>query len=237
MSTGHSGVPGDTVHQPSARSPLRDRDHAARLLARRLAPLHGQCPLVLGLPGGGVHMGRVISRALDGELDVVLARALGAPHNPDLPIGAIDEGGRIHLNMAARHLCGDDRHVRHEASRQLGGLRAVRRLYRAIRERADPSGRAVVVVDDGLGGPEMLLAALSAVRGLGPRWLVAALGVATERTRQQAMHFADQVECLHQAENGIPPHEFFSECSSVSDADAAESLAGHAMYTRSLPFP
>ncbi len=234
MGTGHSGSRDDAVH---LRSPLRDRDHAARLLARRLTALHGQCPLVLGLPGGGVHMGRVISRVLDGELDVVLARTLGAPHNPDLPIGAIDEGGRIHLNVAARHLCGDDRHVRHEASRQLGVMSAVRPLYRAIRERADPSGRAVVVVDDGLGCPELLLASLAAVRGLGPRWLVAALGVASERTRQHAMQVADQIECLHQAECGIEPHEFFGECSTVSDADAAESLAGYAMYTRPLPFP
>lgn len=225
MNTRPTEAQDSPAHGPSSLPPLRDRDHAARLLARRLAGLHGRCPLVLGLPGAGVHMGRHIADALDGELDVVLARTLAAPDNPGFQIGALDEAGRVYLNVTARHFCSDDRHVRYEASRQRGGLEAVRHLYRAVREQADPAGRIVIVVDDGLGCAQTMLAALAAVRGLGPAWLVAAVGVATGRTCERFMRVADQVECLERVRRDLDVQAVFSDCPRISDADAAAVLA------------
>lgn len=70
---------------------FRDREEAARLLAERLAGYKGQRPLVLAVPRGAVPMGRIIADALDGDLDVVLVRKLGAPGYPELALGAVDE--------------------------------------------------------------------------------------------------------------------------------------------------
>ena len=44
---------------------FRNRAHAARLLAERLAGYRGQHPLVLAIPRGAVPMGHIIAEALD----------------------------------------------------------------------------------------------------------------------------------------------------------------------------
>ena len=58
---------------------FRDRLDAGEQLAEALAVYREAHPLVLAIPRGGVPLGRVIADALNGDLDVVLVRKLGAP--------------------------------------------------------------------------------------------------------------------------------------------------------------
>ena len=67
-----------------------DRAHAAALLAEALSAWRGHRPLVLAIPRGAVEIGQVVAKALQGELDVVLVRKLGAPFSPEYAVGAID---------------------------------------------------------------------------------------------------------------------------------------------------
>ena len=76
---------------------FKNRDEAAKLLAEKLQAYRGRCPLILAIPRGAVLMGKIIADALDGELDVVLVRKLGAPGNPEYAIGSMDEEGYIYL--------------------------------------------------------------------------------------------------------------------------------------------
>ena len=77
---------------------FENREHAARLLARRLSGYYkNKKPLVLGIPRGAIPMAKIIADSLGGELDVVLVRKLGHPSQPELAIGAIDESGNVFL--------------------------------------------------------------------------------------------------------------------------------------------
>src|SRR5436190_12497631 len=84
--------------------PFEDREDAGRRLAGRLAPYRDERPLVFALPRGGVPVAYEIARALDAPLDVFIARKLGAPHQPELGIGAIAPGGVIVLDREAIRL-------------------------------------------------------------------------------------------------------------------------------------
>ncbi len=77
--------------------PFRNRSEAADKLAARLAEYKGQNPLILAIPRGAVPMARRIAEALQGEVDVVLVRKLGAPYNPEFAIGAMDESGWAYI--------------------------------------------------------------------------------------------------------------------------------------------
>ena len=77
-------------------SMFRDRIEAGDVLAKALARYRGRETLVLGIPRGGVVVAAEIARQLEAELDVVVARKLGAPGQPELAIGAVTaEGGRV----------------------------------------------------------------------------------------------------------------------------------------------
>src|SRR5262245_35942953 len=75
-----------------------NREDAALQLAARLRERPLRHPLVLAIPRGGVVLGAVLARELDADLDVLLARKLRAPDNPELALGAVSETGKVYLN-------------------------------------------------------------------------------------------------------------------------------------------
>ena len=83
---------------PHDKRIFRDRREAGRLLAERLAGYRDQNLIVLALPRGGVVVGYEVARALGAPLDVVVARKLGAPWQPELAVGAIAPRGVRVLN-------------------------------------------------------------------------------------------------------------------------------------------
>ncbi len=87
---------------------FRDREDAARQLAAKLGHLRGLNPLVLAIPRGAVPMGKILAQALDGELDVVLVRKLGAPGQPELAVGSVDESGWTYVAPHAASLGADE---------------------------------------------------------------------------------------------------------------------------------
>src|SRR5262249_34533797 len=71
---------------------FRHREDAGLRLAQKLKHRKFRDPVVLAIPCGGVVIGAILARELDAELDVVLARKLRAPGQPELSVGAIAEG-------------------------------------------------------------------------------------------------------------------------------------------------
>lgn len=116
-----------------------DRLDAARQLAQALAGYRGRRPLVLAIPRGAVPMGRALAEALDGELDVVLVRKLGAPHSPEFAVGAIDETGWAYVAPHAAQAGADEAYLAQEKAAQLATLRRRRALYTPARTPVDPS--------------------------------------------------------------------------------------------------
>src|SRR5438067_13886715 len=74
-----------------------DREDAGRKLARALGELPRDA-LILGIPRGGVIVARTTADELHRPLDVLVVRKLGAPHNPELAIGAIGPNGAVTLD-------------------------------------------------------------------------------------------------------------------------------------------
>src|SRR5512144_1432942 len=76
----------------------RDRKEAGRVLADHLKAYEGKNVLVLGIARGGVPVAAEVARSLGAELDVVVARKLGAPGSPELAVGAVTADGGLYLN-------------------------------------------------------------------------------------------------------------------------------------------
>jgi putative phosphoribosyl transferase len=54
--------------------------------------------IVLGIPRGRVIVGDIIARKLSCRFDIIIPRKLRAPHNEELAIGAVMEGGNNNLS-------------------------------------------------------------------------------------------------------------------------------------------
>lgn len=173
------------------------RTDAARRLAGSLSRYAGRNPLILAIPRGAVEMGRVLADELQGELDVVLVRKLGAPGNPEFAVGAVDESGWSYIADHAASAGADAGYLAREQQRELEIMRRRRALYTPARAPIDPRGRIAIVTDDGLATGATMIAALHAIRAKEPQRLVCAVPVAAPHSLERVRPYADEVVCLH----------------------------------------
>jgi putative phosphoribosyl transferase len=203
-----------------------DRIDAARQLARALDKYRGRNPLVLAIPRGAVPMGRLVADALGGELDVVLVRKLGAPGNPEFAVGAVDETGWTYIADYAPGVGADAAYLADETAAQLATMRSRRALYTPAHAPADPAGRVVIVIDDGLATGATMLAALHAVRSRRPARLVCAVPVAAPESLEKVRASADEVVCLETPAFFHAVGQFYRTFGQVEDAEVVSTLAG-----------
>jgi len=126
-----------------------DRRDAGKQLAASLAKLKMGESVILAVPRGGVVVAEEVAAALGAPLDVVIARKIGAPGNPELAIGAVASDGEPLLDEAIFDAVGRDMsYLRREAGRQAEEVRARMKSFRGDRPYPNLEGKTAVVVDD-----------------------------------------------------------------------------------------
>jgi putative phosphoribosyl transferase len=175
-----------------------DRVDAGRALANALARYRAvPDAIVLGLPRGGVPVAYEVARALELPLDVLLVRKLGLPEQPELAMGAIASGGALVVNEEVTHYLGGNAGAFAAVrAREQAELERRERDFRGSRPPLELSGRAAILVDDGLATGATMEAAVRAVRSLGTGRVVVAVPVASAQARARIEGLADEVVCL-----------------------------------------
>lgn len=203
-----------------------DRREAGRLLAEALAREARPDPLVLGVPRGGVVVAAEVARELRAPLDVVIARKLGAPDQPELAIGAVvgSDGIRLLDEPTIRHLGVSREYLDAETLRQQQEIARRMRFYRGERPFPGLEGRSVLVVDDGIATGYTMRAAVLGLRRLNPRQLIVAVPVAPSSTCEELAEIADEVVCLETPEPFYAVGAWYEEFDQTSDEEVIQLL-------------
>lgn len=211
---------------PARRSPVfDDRTDAGRQLAAAVREAGVDIDIVLAIPRGGLPVGRAVADSLDLPLDIVAARKLGAPHNPELAIGAAGAEGAIWLNDdLVDRLDVDDTYVESERDRQAENARKKRNRYREGRPPLDLAGRAVLIVDDGVATGATVRACVNDVREAGADNIVVAVPVTSPNAVADLRSIADDVIFVEAPSSFSAVGQFYRRFDQVSDDEAMAYL-------------
>lgn len=207
---------------------FKDRRDAGQKLAAALVKRGYQKePLVvLGIPRGGLVVADEVAAAFAAPLDVVIARKLRAPFQPELGIGAVVSNDYLSIinEDLARAVGATKNYLEQEITHQRAEIERRLKFYRGNRQAVSVSEKTVLVVDDGIATGYTFRAALEGLRRGNPGKLIAAAPVAAADSAEMLEAYADEVICL-----SIPPHfvavgAWYRNFDQTSDEEVADIL-------------
>ena len=205
---------------------FKDRKNAGQQLAQALAA-YKDAPntIVLGLPRGGVIVAKEIAKALNLPLDVIIARKIGAPSNPELAVGALTVGGTYYINkplVESMGLTVDSLTPIIEAETQ----EAIRReeKYRTGKKPLEFKDKTIILVDDGIATGATMRVAMIAAKNLGAQKIIVAVPVMPIESVYALKNNVDELVCLYPADEFFGVGQFYEEFPQVTDDEVIEAL-------------
>lgn len=204
---------------------FEDRQDAGRALAKRLNTMDPGSTVILALPRGGVPVAKEICDATGAPLDLLLVRKVGVPGHSELAVGAIADGpgSSLVINREVAESCGlSEADVRDLAKPEQVELERRRKLYCGTRNRVDLTGKAAILVDDGIATGATMRAAIKAVNARGAGQITVAVPVASRQVIDALKGEVDHVICLATPEPFWAVGQQYAHFPQVSDAEVTE---------------
>jgi predicted phosphoribosyltransferase len=205
---------------------FKDRIDAGRQLAKELKKYAERDDvIVLALPRGGLPIGYEIAKKLKVPLDVIVARKIGAPHNPEFGIGAVTEGGMAVVNIDAVRVLGVSKDELNQlATEEANEVERRRKLFRGDRPELQIEGKTVILVDDGLAAGATALAAIRYLRSKNPKQIVFAVPVCPKDTADYLRKEVDDLICPNIPDHFTAVGVWYDNFPQLSDEDALAIL-------------
>ncbi len=175
--------------------------------------------VVLGLVRGGVVIGCEIAVELSLPFDVIVARKLGAPFNPELGIGAIAGDVSYYnqaliddLEVSKDYLKQETKDKQEEAEKRSS-------LYRGKFPPVNLKGQTVIIADDGIATGVTMHAAIRYIRKQKPAKIILAVPVGVPQTIRKLEKEVEEVICLHLPISMMAVGQFYVDFGQVTDQE------------------
>lgn len=200
---------------------FRDRRDAGRRLAAMLEGERAEDAIVVGLARGGVVVAAEVAAHLHLPLEALTVRKVGHPRQPEYGLGAVVVGEAPVIRASDGLPVAVLREVAADAAREAERLE---RRLRPERPPVDVTGRACILVDDGLATGSTMVAAVAWARAHEARRVVVAVPVAAWDTAEDLRREVDALVCVTEARNLRAVGTWFDVFTQVDDTEVVALL-------------
>lgn len=193
---------------------------ANKLLAQLATYARKGNVIIMAIPRGGLELGYILARGLKAPLDVIFAKKISYPGEPEYAIGAVTTDEIIITRppeITPEYIDNEIKTVRKKITSQEW-------LYKPVRPVLDCRNKIIILVDDGIATGKTVAVALKALRKLQPQELILAVPVSSASSLDYVKPFADKIICLTIPETFFGIGQFYRNFPQVSDEDAISLL-------------
>lgn len=181
-------------------------------------------PIVYGLPRGGLPVGVPVARLLHCPLDIVVAKKISHPNNPELAIGAVTADGNV--------LWSEQTSFRLQYSQE-GEAALTEAIHKAKLQLAqlspgcppvNPEGAIAILVDDGIATGMTMAVAAQALRAQNPAAVWICAPVAPLSLLPWLEQWGDRVILLETPQSFFSVSRFYAEFPQIETEEALACL-------------
>ncbi len=184
-------------------------------------------PIVYGLPRGGIPVAAPVARSLDCPLDIVVAKKISTPQNPELAIGAVTAEGNV--LWSRQKLFGKKNALLLETSLRQAQEKAQDLLIQLSPgcPKVDSQGALALLVDDGIATGMTIAAAAQALKGRNPAQVWICSPVAPTGLSKWLSQWCDRVVLLETPEPFLSVSRFYAQFPQLTTEEALSCLQQH----------
>ena len=181
-------------------------------------------PIVYALPRGGLPVAAPIAQALHCPLDVIVAKKVTRPENPELAIGAVTADGHVLRSRQEAFTLWPSGSWRTALSEAQAKAKDQLEQFAPVRPQLDPQGAIAILVDDGIATGLTIAVAARALRHKHPAALLICAPVAPQRIANLLQRWGDRVVVLTAPGQFSSVSRFYEAFPQVSMEEAIECL-------------
>lgn len=194
---------------------FEDREDASRQLIEMLPVelLSRNETVVIGVSEGGVYFADQITRAIDGQMDILLTEPVLAPNNPELAIAMVSETEEVVMHKALIDAFEiNEDYVYGEAHRKYEEevLTYVYK-YRKGKDLISLKGKYVVLVDECIETGLTMMVALKSAIARGAKNIYIATPILDQGVYQNLLSVCDGVFCPHKIQDYISIEYYYKD--------------------------
>ena len=198
-------------------------------MGHRLRELQVNADLVAGLPRGGVVVAAAVAEVLRIPMEVLVVRKIGHPEFREFAIGALAEGGIVHLNQfPPGRAAGFEDAVRAVIVEETSRLNHAVRTFHGNHALC-LKDKSVILVDDGLATGSTMHAAVLAAKAQKAKHCIVAVPVAAKQTVDNFRHRGIEVVTVHSTEYFDAVGNFYDDFAQTSDEEVLALLGAHSL--------
>ncbi|HEY9756427.1 MAG TPA: phosphoribosyltransferase family protein [Oculatellaceae cyanobacterium] len=182
--------------------------------------------VVIGLPRGGVPVALEVSRKLHCPLEIIAAKKLAYPGQPEYAIGAVSSDGIVVLNPNVPTTAEWKSYVEDQRLRLLNATQSIEEQFheQSGTQRLSLQNKLVIVVDDGIATGMTAMAALESARHRGATTTILAVPVISPSSYYELRSHCNDILALSVPAQFMAVGQYYSSFAQTTNEEVVNAL-------------